>query len=156
MGHIKNSTLQRKTPLKVKTPLKAKTSLRVSYAEKIKNSKKMVYKYKPKSVNRKKYFSIFTKDFTRCVITGSTIDTAEIHIHHIFSGSRTALSEKYGFLIPLRSDWHSGKNYSIHNDRGLELKYKIKCEEYYLEHYGTKEQFIKEFDKWWLPEQKSA
>jgi hypothetical protein len=162
------STLQRKTPLKAKTPLRAKTALKASnnlrsnstlrtkkslsdsYKEKIRlgetKPKKRIYVYKPKY----KYESIFTNDLSRCYITGSTKAAgASIHIHHIFGASNKTKSEKYHFLIPLRDDWHDMADYGIHFNRKLELKIKRQCQEYWLAHYGTKEEFIKVFGKWW-------
>lgn len=155
MGY--NSTLKQKTPLRAKTRLKsksclkAKKSLRDSYNEKVLAgvAKKPVKKqsaYKPKY----KYESIFTDDLTKCVITGSTkASGADIHIHHVFGGANKANSEKYHFLIPLRADWHDMADYGIHFDREFDLKIKRLCQEYWLANYGTKEQFIKIFGKWW-------
>lgn len=138
---IRYSTLHRYRPLK------AKKDLRTSYVEKIKSGLKQPYRYKPKPVNRSKYYSIFTNDLHHCFITG---DADGVHVHHIFGGAKKHLSEKYGFLLPLRYDWHNGTSYSIHQDLSLALQYKIQCQEYYLKHYGTKEQFISEFQKWWI------
>lgn len=149
------STLKRKTPLKAKTTLKAKTGLktykplRSGNSLKLKNTapktKKKNRTYKPTY----SYWSIFTKDLNTCIITGSKKPDADIHVHHIFGASNKANSEKYGFLIPLRADWHDMADYGIHFNRELELKYKHKCQEYWLKHYGTKEEFIKIFGMWW-------
>ena len=154
-----NSTLKQKTPLKAKTglktykPLKAKKSLRDSYSEKVKAGLKQpksryVKAYKPKY----KYSSVFTDDLDTCIITGATkaLDAA-IEDHHIFFGSapNKKFSEKYGFMIPLVADWHRGTCYCIHDDHELDLYWKHKCQEYWLENIGTKEEFIKECGKWW-------
>ncbi len=155
------STLKRKTPLRSKSTLKAKkglanntalksnVSLRTSYTVKVKSGEKKVKKqvviYKPKY----KYRSIFTDDLNTCYITGSRKDGgADIHVHHIFGGANKANSEKYGFLVPLRADWHDMADYGIHFNKELRLKFMRLCQEYYLKHYGTKDQFIKEFGKW--------
>ena len=95
------------------------------------------------------YASIFTDNLDRCIITGSDKSVADIHIHHIFGGANKANSEKYHFLIPLRADWHNMADYGIHFNKELDLKYKKMCQEYWLEHYGTKEEFIAVFGKWW-------
>ncbi len=95
----------------------------------------------------KPYFSVFTKDMHTCIITGRTDN---VQPHHIFSGPRKELSEKYGFVIPLTSCWHEGTNYSIHRDRNLELKWKRRCQDYWLNKlHKTKDEWIQEFDKWW-------
>ena len=155
MGY--NSTLKQKTPLRAKTrltnksTLKPKKSLRDSYNDKvlagtIKKPIKKQNAYKPKY----KYESIFTNDLSKCVITGATKESgADIHVHHIFGAANKANSEKYHFLIPLRADWHDMADYGIHFNRELDLKTKRYCQEYWLKHYGTKEEFIKVFGKWW-------
>lgn len=154
MNTIRNSTLKRKkglikkTKLKNNTPLK-KADLRRIYAEKIKSGEKVPYQYHPKNKNKRQFFSIFTDDLSTCVITGSK---ESIHIHHIFGGAKKSLSEKYGFLIPMRYDWHNMTPYSIHQDRELDLHYKTKCQDYYIQHYGSKEGFISEFGRWWILE----
>lgn len=146
-----NCTLKSKTPLKAKTTLKAKQSLRDSYAAKVKAGIKKPKKTYQKSYRPKyKYRSIFTNDLDTCIMTGDTKAAgADIHIHHIFGGARKAASEKYGFIIPLRADWHDLASYSIHQDRQLDLEYKRACEVFWEEEIGTKEEFIAEFGKWW-------
>ena len=102
--------------------------------------------YKPKYA----YSSIFTNDLTICVITGALKSSgADIHIHHIFGASNKANSERYGFLIPLRADWHDMADYGIHFNKALDLKYKHLCQEYWLKHIGTKDDFIQVFGRWW-------
>lgn len=94
----------------------------------------------------KKLFSVLTNDLEHCYITGST----EIAIHHVFGGANRGRSEKYGFIIPLRPDYHNMRNYGVHFNRELDLKFKTMAQEYYEENYGTRESFIKEFGKSWL------
>lgn len=154
-----NCTLQQKTPLKAKTPLRAKKtlcsystlrckkSLRDSYAEKFMTGARKKPVKRQKAYNPSvPYFSVFTSDLKRCVISG---DTSNIHIHHIFGAANKKNSEKYGFIIPLRADWHNMADYGIHFDKELDLKYKRRCQTYFVEHYGTKEDFIQVFGKWW-------
>ena len=135
--------------------LKRKTSLRYSYAQKILRGEKTAYRpkpkprtaYKPKHAKpRSQLFSIFTDDLNQCYVTG---DVRNVHLHHIFGGSNKANSEQYGFLVPLRADWHDMSDYGIHFDPEMNLQYKRKCQEYWLNHYGTKKEFIAKFKKWW-------
>lgn len=147
--------LQSKAPLRAKTglttykPLKAKSSLRDSYAKKLKSGEKTLNTkakaYKPKY----KYRSVFTDDLDTCIITGVSKKYADIHVHHIFGAANKASSEKYGFIIPLRADWHDLECYSIHQDRNLELYWRRKCQQYWLDNYGTQEEFIEIFGRWW-------
>lgn len=167
------TTLKAKTSLKAKTPLKSNRSIeKVPNAEpcvpseSIKNvyitPSKYTFNLQGKPINnshtKKKqysarkgsapYWSIFTDDLSICHITGYKGAVP----HHVFNGSNKALSEKFGFILPLRPDWHTVSNYSIHQDRRLEVKYKAICERYFLNHYGTQEEFIKLFGRSWLEE----
>lgn len=137
----------RRGELKTKQPLKATKSLRDSYREKLESGEKEKYvpKRKPQTPKNKQW-SIFTSDLNTCHITGST---DRIHVHHIFGAANKSNSEKYGFLVPLRKDWHNMADYGIHFNKELNYKYKRACQEYWLAHYGTKEEFIEVFGKWW-------
>jgi hypothetical protein len=112
--------------------------------------KRSSIKPKPtKPVDKDKNFSVLADDLHHCYITGTSDNCSEIQVHHIFRGHNKKNSEKYGFLLPLRPDWHNMSNYGIHSDRSMDLKYKRMCQEYWLEHYGTQEEFIKVFGQWW-------
>jgi len=128
-------------------PLKANRSLRDSYASKIKAGEKQVYKYKPKKqINKTNAYSIFTKNLYKCHITNTC---SNVHLHHIFGAANKGNSEEYGFLVPLSAEYHNMSDKGIHYNKKLELKYKRICQDYWLENYGTKEEFIKVFGKWW-------
>lgn len=51
-----------------------------------------------------------------CFLTGSTIG---LHKHHIFKGPMRDKAEEYGCWVWLRSDWHVGTKYCVHNDTEL-------------------------------------
>ena len=101
----------------------------------------------PKS---EKWKSIFTgPDFSECYITGRT---DHIEIHHVFEGRQgfKDLSEWYNFLCPLHASIHHG----VFMERGanwrdLDHYLKRKCQEYYLENYGTREDWYREFGKFY-------
>lgn len=130
-----------------RSTLKTKTNFRASYAAKVAAGEKKQYRYKPKATNRSQYYSILTQDLHRCYISN---DVNNIHIHHIFGGSNKANSEKYGFLVPLRADWHDMADYGVHFDRSLDYKLKKLCQDYWLGHYGSREEFVAAFGKWWV------
>lgn len=93
------------------------------------------------------YQSIFTEDMNKCYITG---DTYSVDPHHIFGGADKTSSELFHFMLPLRHDWHNAENYSIHLDRRLDIKYKMLCQDYWINEMGrTKEEWIKYFRKWY-------
>ena len=97
----------------------------------------------------KKLWSVFTDDLEHCIETGRPY----CHRHHIFYGvANRSKSEKYGFVIPIASYLHQFQEGSIHNNpnTGLDLKWKQKAQEYFEEHYGTREEFISILGRSWL------
>lgn len=96
----------------------------------------------------KKCWSVLTDDMHSCYITHLPV----VHIHHVFNGSRKAASEKRGFLVPLHLTLHTNGPDSVHMkpNQGLDLRLKQECQRYYKEHYGTREEFIKEFGRSYL------
>lgn len=93
-------------------------------------------------------WSVFTDDLSHCIITGSP----NVHLHHIYPGTRRKQSERYGFVVPLRYDLHEFGTYSVHekpND-GLDLKLKRMAQEYWESHYGNRRAFIEMFGKNYL------
>lgn len=134
------SKLKQYTPLSSGSELTAKTQLKV----KQKSAKKLSGGYK----------SIFGP-LDVCAITGEKKQKIgknrwSVVPHHIFGGPNKAKSELYGFILPLRVDWHTGHVYSIHEDSALDLKYKRLCQDYYINVLEkTEEEFIKDFGKWY-------
>ena len=95
----------------------------------------------------KRLWSVFTEDMDHCYFTG----TAPVERHHIWGGSNRKNSERYGFVIPLRPDLHpngahADRRYAKDIDTGL----KLMAQEYFEEHYGTREEFRSIFGKSWL------
>lgn len=94
---------------------------------------------------KKKLWSVFTDDMEHCYFTG----TPYCHRHHIFYGSYRNKSEEYGFVIPLASQLHEFEPESVHGNpnQGLDLQLKQMAQQYFEEHYGTREEFIRIFGK---------
>ena len=94
----------------------------------------------------KRLWSCFTDDMDHCYFTG----TAPVERHHIWGGSNRKNSEKYGFVIPLRLDLHpNGVNAGKHA-KEVDTYLKKMAQEYFEEHYGTREEFINIFGKSYL------
>lgn len=89
---------------------------------------------------------MFTDDLYTCYLTKSNLT----HRHHIFGASNKKRSEKYGFIIPLHPNLHNMSNEGVHFNKELDDKFKKMAQEYYEEHYGTREDFRKEFGKSYL------
>ena len=91
-------------------------------------------------------YSVLTDDLGHCIITGD----CNVAIHHVFNGPNRRLSEKYGFLVPLRPDWHNMMPYSVHMDQQFDESLKRKAQAYYETHYGNRDDFRREFGKCYL------
>lgn len=94
----------------------------------------------------KKLFSVFTNDMDHCMFTGC----APVERHHIFGGSKKKASEKYGFIAPLRPDLHPNGVFAGKDAKDVDMVLKTKAQTYYEEHYGSREEFRKEFGKSYL------
>lgn len=97
----------------------------------------------------RKLRSVIQNDLGVCFVTGST----NVAIHHIFPGrGRRKLCEKYGFLVALEPRYHNMSSYSVHAvpNAGLDLQLKQMAQRYFEEHYGSRDDFIKEFGKSYL------
>lgn len=91
----------------------------------------------------KRLWSVFTDDMDRCYFTG----TAPVERHHIWGGANRKNSEKYGFVLPLRPDLHPNGAQAGKNAAEIDLKLKQMAQEYFEEHYGTRENFRRIFGK---------
>lgn len=94
---------------------------------------------------KKKLWSVFTNDMEHCYFTG----TPYCHRHHIFYGPYRSKSEEYGFVIPIACYLHENEAESVHGNpnQGLDLKLKQMAQQYFEEHYGTRDEFIRIFGK---------
>lgn len=94
----------------------------------------------------KKLWSVFTEDLDHCMFTGF----APVERHHIFGASNRKRSEYYGFIAPLRPDLHPNGVFAGAEAKSIDLKLKTMAQEYYEAHYGTREDFRREFGKSYL------
>ena len=94
----------------------------------------------------KKLFSVFTDDLDHCLFSGSPY----VERHHIFGASNKARCEKYGFIAPLRYDLHPNGANVGKEGLSVDTKLKTMAQEYYEEHYGSREDFRREFGKSYL------
>lgn len=78
-----------------------------------------------------------------------------LHKHHVFAGGtsgRRQMSDKYDLTVMLCVWHHELYKEAVHNrpNTGLDLWLKQKAQEYYEEHYGTREDFRRDFIKSYL------
>jgi hypothetical protein len=84
----------------------------------------------------------------QCYACGTTLN---LHDHHIIYGtSNRKKSEKYGLKVWLCAYHHNMSNEGVHFNKALDLALKTKAQTYYEEHYGTREDFIREFGRSYL------
>ena len=93
----------------------------------------------------KRLKSVFTEDMDHCYFTGA----APAERHHIFGGANRKLSEKYGFVVPLRPDLHPNGAMATWSKQlnDLDIFLKRQAQIYYEKHYGTREDFMREFGR---------
>lgn len=94
-----------------------------------------------------KLWSVFTDDMNTCIYTGSNV----VERHHIFGGANREKSTMYGFVVPLRPDFHPN---GVYADKGIaklvDIALKQRAQTYYENYMGSREDFIKEFGRSWL------
>ena len=74
-----------------------------------------------------------------CYITGSTDN---LHLHHIYFGyGLRKISDKHGFTVWLRADWHNMSDYGVHFNRELDLQLKQECQRKFEETH-TRAEFM--------------
>lgn len=82
-----------------------------------------------------------------CYITGST---SNLHLHHIYPGlGFRKASDKHGFTVWLRADWHNMADYGVHFNKELDLRLKQECQRKFEETH-TREEFMKIIGKNYL------
>lgn len=83
-----------------------------------------------------------------CFVCGTTFN---LHDHHcIYGTSNRNKSEQYGLKVWLCAHHHNMSNEGVHFNKALDMKLKTMAQEYYESHYGTREEFIREFGRSYL------
>ena len=90
--------------------------------------------------------SVFTTDMDHCLFTG----TAPVERHHIFGGAYRKKSERFGFVVPLRPDLHPNGVHAGPQAKEIDTKLKQMAQGYWEDHFGTREEFMREFGKNYL------
>ena len=98
-------------------------------------------------MGKKQIKSRVQEDLTRCYVCGRE----PAQIHHVFFGwSNRQNSEKYGYVVGLCFDHHTG-HMGVHTgNKSLELELKRMCQEDFEKNIGTRDEFRKIFGKSYL------
>ena len=91
----------------------------------------------------KRLRSVFTDDMDHCYFTV----TVPVESLYFWGGANRKNSEKYGFVIPLRPDLHPNGAQAGKNAAEIDMKLKQMAQEYFEEHYGTRDEFRRIFGK---------
>lgn len=80
------------------------------------------------------------QDEKKCYATGSTFN---LHRHHVYGGTANRkISEREGFWVWLRADFHNMSDYGVHFNPEFDLQLKQECQRTY-EHDHSRGDFIK-------------
>lgn len=63
------------------------------------------------------------QDEKKCYITGQTNN---LHLHHVFAGSRRKISDREGFVVYLAGWLHNQSEHGVHGKHGHELDLMLK------------------------------
>jgi len=93
----------------------------------------------------KKPKSIIVDSMDSCIVCGSPY--VEIH-HCIYGRGRRALADKYGLVVPLCTEHHTGQT-GVHKkpNEGLDLQLKKLAQEKFNSVYGANKSFLEVFGK---------
>lgn len=81
-----------------------------------------------------------------CVVCGSPY----VQHHHILYGvANRKISDKYGYIIPLCREHHTG-NHGIHFNKEMDLYWKQRAQIHFETYHGSREDFIKIFGRNYL------
>ncbi len=72
-----------------------------------------------------------------------------LHLHHIYAGSRRKTSDRLGCVVYLCGEHHNLSNWSVHHNHDLDMMLKKDCQRKFEELYG-REKFMQEFGKNYL------
>lgn len=67
--------------------------------------------------------------------------------HHVFShtAGERKLCERYGFVAPLIPELHPNGVHGGEDAKRVDQDLRNRCKKYYMQHYGTEEEFRQEF-----------
>ena len=95
----------------------------------------------------KRLWIAFTDDMDSCFFTGYT----QVERHHILGNSNRKLSEKYGYIVPLRPDLHpNGVQANRKYAKQIDDHLKQMAQKDFEEKHGNRALFIELFGKSYL------
>lgn len=112
------------------------------YKEYKSNSHQVKKKSSKLSKLERNRYSIFTEDLNTCFYANKEC-FGSITKHELFSGRNRQRSMRFGYVIGLCEFHHS----TLQENKEFNQYWHNRCREYWLEHYGSIDEFIKVFGK---------
>lgn len=99
-------------------------------------------------MGKKQIKSRVQEDLNTCYVCGKS----PTQIHHVFFGwtGNRLNSEKYGYVVGLCFEHHTGSSKGVHFNKVLEHQLKRLCQEDFEKNIGTRDEFRKIFGKSYL------
>ena len=99
-------------------------------------------------MGKKQVKSRIQEDLNACIVCGRS----PTQIHHVFFGwtGNREKSEKYGYVVGLCLEHHTGHNGIHAGNKTLEYELKRKCQEDFEANFGNRDEFRKIFGKSYL------
>lgn len=95
-----------------------------------------------------KFKSSLVENTEYCIVCGNPYP----QMHHVFFNAKKHVSEKYLYLLPLCLMHHTGSKDCPHLNRKIDLKYKQMAQHHFESTIGTRNDFIREFNKSYIDE----
>lgn len=93
-----------------------------------------------------KAVSVIVEDMEHCYACGRP----HPQIHHIFFGvANRKISDRYGYIVPLCRDHHTG-DAGVHFNREFDLHLKKIAQRHFEQHHGPRNEFRKIFGRSFL------
>lgn len=93
--------------------------------------------------------SVLVEDTEHCYVCGSPY----VQAHHVIYGTANRqISDRYGYIVPLCAEHHTGR-VGAHHNKDLNMHLKRMAQRHFEEHEGTREDFIRIFGKNYITEE---
>lgn len=91
--------------------------------------------------------SVLVDDMDKCIVC----ETSYPEVHHIFFGvAKRPISDKYGYVLPLCKEHHTGSSQCPHRNRKIDLAYKTMAQKHFEQYKGNRAMFIELFGQSYL------
>lgn len=91
--------------------------------------------------------SVLVDDMEHCIVCGRPYPEC----HHVFMGvANRPIADKYGYVLPLCQEHHTGSAECPHRNRKIDLAYKCMAQRHFEANKGNRAMFIELFGRSYL------